>query len=173
MNTPISLFIIVALASGSGCSENSSPGEPLEIRNYFAFVDTEGGDFFESDPRYAVDKVTMNCYYIEAVKMINGFHTYQAFPRECESLINFGNGDVDTLKVAWEDGLIGRLDKGEILRKATFFFNGKIIATWDFEANTSLLGELGNRNVPDNINASTTSPIIIMLPKTADEGELD
>jgi hypothetical protein len=165
-------LLIILVAAFVACKQDIGESDPHHIRNYFVFLTSEGNDFFDSDTRYDLSKITFSCRQLQDVKIINGLHTFELFPGSCESIINFGNGDLDTLKMVWEPGVYGTPTRSEDLIRASFFYNGLLIDTWDFSAVPRLINELGERNVPDTPDWSNNL-IIITIPKQADEGELN
>jgi hypothetical protein len=166
----LNFLLVIMIINFIGCKEDTCE-EPIQIRNFFVFMNSGGGDFFDSDTRYDPDKITFSCRQLIDIKIINGFHNFELYPGSCESIINFGNGDLDTLKMVWEPGVYGTRNCDD-LKKTSYYYNGKLIDTWDFEANPNLFHEIAERNVPDNGKWSN-NPIIITIPKQADENELN
>jgi hypothetical protein len=146
------------------CSDDSPKGEPHQIKLYFALVTEEGGDFFAANSNYDITKVISTGVRIDTIRLLNNLNLFELPPLSFDAKIDFSNSDIDTLKVVWEPADLGRLKSNEEIKKATFYYNNKIIETWDFENNSELLFDLSKRNVPDS-DTWSNDPITIKIVK--------
>jgi len=175
MKTIISIMIMMWALHLSGCKEQPM-GEPHALALYFSFVTPEDGDFFESDTRYDVNDVTLGCRLVYQFYMVDNKSVFETNTRSCESIIDFGNGDQDTLKVEWFPSVYGDGDNTSTaseLEKVIFTYNGVAIDTWDFDPDLEFFYELVSRNNIGKGTGLNNNPIVIKLPKTADEDELE
>lgn len=160
----LTALILLSILLGS-CSDDSPNGEPHQIKLYFAIVTEEDGDFFAANLNYDITKVSTTGIRIDTIRLLNNLNVFEVPPLSFDAKFDFGNSDIDTLKVVWEPADLGRLKSNEEIKKATFFYNNKIIETWDFENNTELLFDLAKRNVPDR-DTWNNDPIIVKIIKT-------
>ncbi len=162
-------MMVVGALQLSGCKEQAI-SEPIALGLYFSFVTAEGGDFFESDTRYDANSVTFSCRILYKVYTLDNKSVFETAPSSCESIIDFGNGDQDTLKVEWLPSIYPNSDAKE-LEQVIYTYNGVVIDTWDFDPDLNFFYEMANRN--GLVKEGGNNPIVINLPKTADENELN
>ncbi len=174
MKTIINIAMLVSALIISGCKEQPI-GEPIVIMLYFSFVTAEGGDFFRSDERYDVSKVSYSCRPDNNYTLtLNNMSVFERTSSSCVSIIDFGNGDRDTLAVEWLPYEYGTNDgEAKDLEKVIFTYNGAVIETWNFDPDLKFFQELVRRNNGANGPGLNSNPIVILLPKSADEDELN
>jgi len=174
------LFLIVV-----SCKEEDTEGEPIVWYHYYAFVDENGNDFFQSYAEYyeTVGIFTPNfngtgtngVYSFEdstQIDLINIFGT--GLWGGSRSYFSFRNGDIDTLTKTWKPASVQSLAaQFDELDEITFSYNGKVVETWDFVENPELLNELKRRNVNSTKFPTATNPIFIKIVKEPDLDELD
>lgn len=175
MKTTFCILLALSTLNLSSCKEDTT-SEPIVINNYFSFVTSEGGDFFESDERYNVQEVSFKFPSIEEIKLVDGKNVFATGVWSTENIIDFGNGDKDTLKMEWFPSIYGdgiNSSTAEELEKVIYTYNGVVIDTWSFDSELEFFFELVRRNAVKDDENFGSSPIIIQLPKTADEDELE
>lgn len=170
----IKVIIVLGALNLLGCKEQLI-GEPIVLMLYFSFVTAEGGDFFKSDDRYNVNDVTFSCRIVHQLYTLNNKSVFETNYNSCESFIDFGNGDRDTLKVEWlpYDYFGANAGDAKDLEKVIFTYNGVVIETWNFNPDLQFFWELVDRNAIKLDNVRSANPIVITIPKVADENELD
>lgn len=142
LNIILGLLTILALYS---CTNPS--GEPPLWSNYYILVDENGLDFFGDNPEYDLSKLRVcfefpgNCTEVSArddLKMMytffNSSYVFE-FPVFFTHpyLIDFGNGDIDTLSWEWSPAQSDYENAYHKLTSYSHIYNGEIVEKWEFQ----------------------------------------
>lgn len=172
MKTIIRIILVIGTIHLSGCKDTFC--EPHALALYFSFVTADGDDFFESDTRYDVNNVTLSSRLVYQLYTIDNKSVFETNTSSRESIVDFGNGDRDTLKVKWLPYDYGANEcEAKDLEKVIFTYNDVVIDTWNFDPDLQFFYELVRRNNIGNGVGLNSNPIVILIPKTADEDELE
>jgi hypothetical protein len=132
------LFLVILIFSQS-CKEDSSD---LEVSSIYLGWKTESGeDLLDTDQRYATEKIlfldlsntlpdTGSVFFIETIDQHRFVRT--STNTTPYSVIDFGNGDKDTLRIEGDQGTNQRTIYS-LSRFIDFYYNDELQVTWDTE----------------------------------------
>lgn len=167
------LMALFSVAYIQGCEEENVTDEPHEWFHYFSFVTEEGADFFQSNPNYEIPSVHIvnggidasfeDTISVDGVTAL-GLHPF-VWARGSTILLDYNNGDIDTLQITWTPDDIEFASSSNDLQSMDHVFNQNLVNTWDFIDSPMLLFNLQNRNQPAELG-NGVEPFLVALVKT-------
>lgn len=177
-NQLISLTILASIFFS--CQDEGGQGEPL-LWYFYAQVETgDGKDYFNTYSDYDFEKfkictehnIESSCPMIidfpEAISTVNDYHVFRiGKTSETQGLLDFGNGDIDTLTYRWKPENIFPNETLSNVEYIDVYYNGSKIYRFDFENNApSRLNLLQQNSDPQKSNL-----IIVPIVKESPDGK--
>ncbi len=149
------IFILISVMLSCSCQPQESPGEPPVWSHFIRLETKEGKDYFEANVNYKISDLQICSYRSEPFCTLitsdtiyytkkDGFNVI-GVNRKINTLLDFGNGDIDTLTSQWGPNI----DPSDDLRNLDYldvFYNGKKVFHYDFKNNDPSWEEMMKRN---------------------------